>query len=242
MRNHLNFSMGVAIWGSMFALSTGAASAQTVPWQTAAKWHRALDRAVPWKKAVPGTLMLDEEGLEFRSAKLNRRWVYVNVHTFDVSQHELTLLTYESRHWHEPGERPFRFTLTDVMPPEIAAQFTERIGKPVRNRAPIPSAAAVAQIPAHHRMWAGGSSGTLRLKDDGIDYVTENGRDGRSWRWADIQTLANPNPYEFRVTAYREIVEFDLKQPLSRGLFERMWDRLYATDLNLSAAGQEVHH
>jgi hypothetical protein len=66
----------------------------------------------------------------------------------------------------------------------------------------------------------------LRLRDDGIDYLTE-GRDSRNWRWADIQTIANPNPYELRVTAYREIVEFDLKQPLSRSLFERIWDQLY---------------
>jgi hypothetical protein len=83
-------------------------------------------------------------------------------------------------------------------------------------------------------MFIGGSSGTLRFRDDGIDYVTENGRDGRSWRWADIQTLGNPNPYEFRVTGYREIVEFDLKQPMPRDLFERVWDRFYGKGLNLS--------
>ena len=62
------------------------------------------------------------------------------------------------------------------------------------------------------------------MREDGIDYVAADGRDGRSWRWSDIQTLANPNPWEFRVTAYREIVEFDLKRPLSRELFDRLWD------------------
>jgi hypothetical protein len=90
-------------------------------------------------------------------------------------------------------------------------------------------------------MWSGGSNGTLRLKDSGIDYVTENGRDSRAWRWADIQTLANPNPYELRVTGFREIVEFDLKQPLSRELFERMWDYLYAAGLNLGSATGGEH-
>ena len=228
MRSNLK----LAISGFVLALSAGAASASpadAIPWQTAGKWHRSL------KKAVPGTLLLDQDGIEFRSAKLNRRWAYVDIHSFKVSLHELTLLTYENRRWHEPGERPFRLTLTDNMPPEIAAQFTERVAKPVLNGAPIPSTAAIAEIPAHHRLWTGGSNGTLRLKDDGIDYVTESGRDSRSWRWADIQTLANPNPSEFRVTAFREIVEFDLKRPLSRDIFERMWDRLYATGLNLSS-------
>ena len=106
--------------------------------------------------------------------------------------------------------------------------------------AQVPDASAVAEIPAHHRKWSGGSNGTLRLKDDGIDYLTENDRDNRSWRWDDIQTIASPYPHELRVTGFREIVEFDLKRPLSRDLFERMWDRLYAAGLNLSAAREEV--
>jgi hypothetical protein len=124
---------------------------------------------------------------------------------------------------------------------EIAAEFTERVGKPVRNGIPSPNVAVLSEIPAHHRMRFGGSNGALRLKDTGIDYVTENGRDSRTWRWADIQTIANPNPYELRVTAYRETVEFDLKRPLARVVFEQMWDRLYAADLNLSTAGGEAH-
>ena len=124
---------------------------------------------------------------------------------------------------------------------EIAARLTERVGKPVRNGLPLQSVAVLSEIPAHRRMWSGGSNGTLRLKDTGIDYVTANGRDSRTWRWADIQTIANPNPYEFRVTGYRETVEFDLKQPLARVVFEQMWDRLYAADLNLSVDKGEAH-
>lgn len=207
-------------------------------WETAARWHRTL------KKSVPGTLVLNPDGVEFRSAKFNRRWKYADIHTFDLSPHELTLWTYQNRPWHEPGERPFRFTLSETMPPQLAAQFTARVGKPVRNGAPLPGGAALAEIAAHHRVWSGGSNGTLRLKEDGIDYVDENGRDSRSWRWSDIQTIANPNPYEFRITGFREIAEFDLKQPLTRPVFEQMWDRLYTAGLNVSSdrrlAGQEM--
>jgi hypothetical protein len=196
------------------------------------------------KKSEPGTLTLDRDGVEFRSAKFRQRWKYIEIHTFDLSQRELTLLTYQNRDWHEPGERPFRFTLGEALPPEIAAQFTERVGKPVRNGIPAAKTAALVEIPAHHRVWSGGSSGTLRLKDDGIDYVTEDGHDSRSWRWADIQTIANPDPYEFRLMGYREIVDFDLKQPLPRAVFDQIWDRLYAAGLNLSASHpthQEAH-
>ncbi len=212
--------------------------AQTQGWQTSAKWRRTL------KKSEPGILVFDAEGVEFRSPKWNRRWQYVDIHTFDLSQRQLKLLTYENRPWREPGERPFRFTLSEPMPPEVAAQLADRVGKPVRNGVPPARAAAIQEIPAHHRVWSGGSNGTLRLKEDGIDYITKNGRDSHSWRWSDIQTLANPNPYEFRITAFREIAEFDLKQPLPRDVFDKLWDLLYARDLNLTARQaphQEVH-
>ena len=131
------------------------------------------------------------------------------------------------------------------MPPRIAAELAKQVGKPVRNDEPVTTAAAIAEIPAHRRVWSGGNNGRLRIKEDGIDYVSESGRDSRSWRWSDIQTLANPNPYEFRVTGFREVAEFDLKQPLARDVFEKLWDRLYAGGLNLSpgheASHQEIH-
>jgi hypothetical protein len=206
----------------------GAARRQNPPhWQTIAQWHR------PLVKPVPGTLVIDGDGIEFRSAKLSQRWAFAEIHTFDLASQELTLWTYQRRHWHEPGERPFHFTFTEAMPSEIVAHLSERVEKPVRNGVPLPSAQVLSEIPAHHRTWWGGGNGTLRLRDDGIDYVAES-RDSRTWRWADIQTIANPNPYELRVTAYREVIEFDLKQPLPRALFERLWDKLYAVDLNLS--------
>jgi len=212
-----------------------ASPAQSGQWQTPALWHRLL------KKAVPGTLVLDDDGLEFRSAKFNQRWAYVDLHSFDLSAKELTLTSYQNRPWHEPGELSFHFTWIEAMPPEIAAQFTELVGKPVRNSIPLPSVAVLAEIPAHRRIWSGGSNGTLRLKDSGIDYVTKDGRDSRTWRWVDIRTIANPNPYELRVTAYRETVEFDLKQPLARVVFEQVWDRLYTADLNLTADELGAH-
>jgi hypothetical protein len=233
MRRDLSIRTFSAMCGIVAAVLIPA-SAQTQAWQTSAKWHRTF------KKAERGTLTLDADGVEFRSPKFNRRWKYLDIHTFDLSQRELTLLTYENRPWHEPGERPFRFTLTEPMPPKVAAEFANRVGKPVRNGAPIASTAAIQEIPAHHRAWLGGSNGLLRLKEDGIVYVTESGLDSRSWSWSDIQTLASPNPYEFRVTAFREIAEFDLKQPLRRDVFEKLWDRLYAAGLNVSSAHGEI--
>ena len=237
MRSKITFLAAAVLQGLLSVAMSAEAPAATQPqhWQTPAQWHRLL------KKAVRGTLLLDDEGVEFRSAKSSQRWAYVEIYSFNLSAKELTLTGYQNRPWHEPGEVTFHFTWSEPMPAEIAALFADRVQKPVRNGIPFPSVAAVSEIPAHHRMWSGGSNGTLRLKDSGIDYVTENGRDSRTWPWTDIQTIANPNPYEFRVAGFREVVEFDLKQPMPRHLFELMWDHLYSADLDLSAAGGGEH-
>jgi hypothetical protein len=214
------------------ALRNEPAFAQSPPaiqWQSPAQLRQLL------KKAINGTLLFDNDGIEFRSPEFSRRWPYAEIKSFDLTgSRELVVTDYENRHWHEPGERRFRFTLSQPMPSDIAAGFTARVGRPVINGDPNPGAAVIAEIPAHRRERFGGSNGTLRLRADGIDYVGAHGRDSRSWRWSDIQTLGNPDPWELRVTAYREIVEFDLKRPLTHDLFDRLWDNLYAQDLNVA--------
>lgn len=207
---------------AIFTLMSGATC---VAWSTPVQWHRLL------KKPVQGNLLFDDAAVEFQSRKFSHRWLYGEIKTFDLSGgRELIITDYENRHWHEPGERQFRFSLSQPVPPALAADIARRVGRPVINGDPDPGAAVIAELPAHRRERFGGSNGKLRFREGGIDYVTADGRNGRSWRWSDIQTLANPDPWEFRVTGYREIVEFDLKQPLSRDLFDKLWERLYAKD------------
>src|SRR5258707_7435741 len=100
MRRSLIISAVVTIFG--VAAIPIPSSAQAQQWERPAKWHRTLKKAEPW------TLVLDGDGVEFRSAKFSQRWKFIEIHTFDLSQRELTLLTYQNRRWHEPGERPFR--------------------------------------------------------------------------------------------------------------------------------------
>lgn len=198
-------------------------------WESPAHWHRTL------RRAIPGTLAIDSEGVEFRSKEFSHKWPFLEIHTFDVSDRDLTLTTYENRPWHEPGEKRFHFTLEQNIPAAVASALAVRVDRPVRNDAPDKTAPAIAEIPARHKERFGGSNGLLRFRESGIDYVTPSGRDSRSWRWSDIQTVASPNRYTLRVTAYREIAEFELKRPLTRALFDRLWDKLYAAGLNISA-------
>jgi len=219
MRNQV--AVCAAVLAATLARGLLTAQVTTPQWDSAARWHRTLE------KSVRGTLFIDDGGVEFRSAKLKERWAWLDVYSFDLSGREFTLISYQNRPLREPGDRRFRFTLAEPMPPAVASEITLRVGRPVRNGDPQPNASATAEIPAHRRAFCGGSNGIIRFTSDGIDYVTKDGRDSRSWRWDDIETIANPNSWELRVGGFREIAEFDLKQPMPRALYERIWDHLY---------------
>ena len=204
-----------------------ATLATTLDWESQARLHHGLE-------GRPGTLTLSKDGLVFHPTKGSTlQWPFLEIQTFDLlSPRRLVITGYENRSWHEHGERTYRFDLSVAMPPDIAAELARSVAKPVRNADPNPTATSFATIPARHRTLAGGTNGTLHFGPDGIDYLTTNGKDGRSWRWSDIQTLANPDPFHLRVNGYRETFDFELKQPMSRELFDRLWGEIYARDLN----------
>ena len=212
------------------AIHRRESSSRAAPnWESTARLHRTL------KKVVAGSLAIDSEGVEFRSKAFSHKWPFQEIHTFDLSNRDLTLTIYENRHWHEPGERRFHFTLQQDVPAAIAAALTRRVERPVRNGVPDENTAAIFEIPARHSTRFGGSNGILRFRESGIDYVTPDGCDSHSWRWSDIQTIGNPDPYTLRVTAYRDIAGFELKRRLTRTRFDQLWDKLYAAGLNISA-------
>ena len=195
------------------------------PWQSQARLQHLITK-------TRGTLGIDDHGVEFRPNKGSpQRWSYADIQSFHLSAHRLDLETYQNRSWHAPGDREFHFGLANAMPPGVASAFARRVQKPVENGRPDPSASGFASLPARHRTFGGGTNGVLHFRDEGIDYVTTKERGSRSWRWSDIQTIANSDPYHFRVQGYRETFEFELKQPMSRKLFDRLWDEVYGRGL-----------
>jgi hypothetical protein len=176
--------------------------------------------------------VINDQGVEFIPKKgSSLRWSYVEIQSFHLSAHQLAIETYQNRSWRLHGDREFHFRLTNAVPPAVAEEFARRVQKPVENGRPDPDASGFASLPARHRTFGGGTNGVLHFRDEGIDYVTTGGRGSRSWRWSDIETIAHPDPYHFRVQGYRETFEFELKQPLSRKLFDRLWDEVYGRGL-----------
>lgn len=195
------------------------------PWQSPARLRHLIFK-------TSGTLEINDRGVEFRPKKGGPlHWPYAEIQSFRLEAIRLDLETYQNRGWHRSGDREFHFGLKNPVPPSVAEAFARRVQKPVENGRPDPGASGFASLPARHRIFGGGTNGMLRFRDGGIDYVTSGARGSRSWRWVDIETIANPDPYHFRVQGYRETFEFELKEPMSRKLFDRLWDAVYSRDL-----------
>lgn len=198
-------------------------------WQSPARLHRRF-------RSLAGTLYVSSEGIEFRSSQGQTfRWPFLQIKTLRLAAHRLIVTTYENRGWRLPGDRSYSFDLRQPMPPSIAAKLAELVKKPVINANPDSGNKSFATIAARHQTLTGGTNGDLHFSKEGITYITAEEKGGRSWRWADIQTLAHPDPYHFTVDGYRESFEFELKQPMSQALFDRLWDLVYGRGLQLGA-------
>lgn len=216
---------------------TSTAPTRVRQWQTAARLRFGL------KRSRSGTLLIDAAGVEFSTPGTPpSRWPFQEIESVDISAHRLVLTTYENRPHHEPGNRRYRFELHAELPPQLAEEIVRRLGKPSRDADPDRTAGSFAAIPAKHARAFGGSNGELRFGAGGIDFITAVAGDARAWRWADIQTIANPDPYHFRVAGYLETYEFELKRPMSSRLFDRLWTYVYGQGLNLPKDEGEVGH
>ncbi len=236
------FALVISVVISWLSIASGAAqqpvetkpgeqTANAARWETPARKHRTLSSA-----KVRGTLTIDDKGVEFQVKEgRDDRWTFAEIHTAFIAPHRLVLETYMNRSLHRPGEQRYEFDLTEAVPAPVAAALAAGIARPLQNAVPDPAEPATASIPVRHRTLTGGTNGILRFRHEGIDYVTASRDDSRSWRWADLQTISDPDPYHLFLFGYRATYTFDLKAPVSRDLLNRAMDEIYAHNGSLAA-------
>jgi hypothetical protein len=204
-----------------------AAQSQTPPhpptWESPARLRHGLIGG------TSGTLRADSEGVEFVPLKgASLRWTFAEIKDLDLERHRIVLIGYDNRRWNLPGTRRFELEIRGELPPTVAASLAEEIGKPARNRMPDPQAPAIAVIGARRSKGFRGNNGLLRIRQLGIDYVTAQPGQSRSWSWRDLQTLSRPDPYHLLVFGYRDSYAFDLKGTLSREVFNQLSDEIWS--------------
>lgn len=177
---------------------------------------------------TPGTLRTDSQGVEFVPMKgASMHWEFTQIKDIDLQKHRVVLVGYDNREWHLPGTRRFDLEFKKEITPAVAASLTEKMCRPARNRVPDPDAPAIMVIDVRRSEHFGGSNGLLRIRQQGIDYVTAQPGQSRSWRWTDLQTLSNPDPYHLFVFGYLDSYAFDLKETLSRQVFNHISDEIW---------------
>lgn len=226
---------GVWVWLHSSATGLAQAHSETDSQQSFVTWESAA-RLRHFAGKNKGDLSINGNGIEFRQAKAEPMKIpYVEVQTFEIEPHSLTIKTYRNRKM-GLGVAQYKFDLVQSVPPSVAAELASRVRKPSQNSVPDPDTQAV-RVAAHHRTVRGGTNGVLRFHEGGIDYVSSDSGDSRSWRWADLQTLAAPDPYHLLLFGYRDTYTFDLKEMLPQSLYYRS---IQAIDThNYAAYGQE---
>ncbi len=202
--------------------SQAGAEQRFMPWQSPAKLHRIVG-------SEKGDVRISDDGVEFQPRKGHSlKWRLLDIQTFTLLPRSLDIKTYQNRKKHLPGMQRYRLKLDLAVPPAVASELAREVGRPSQNEVPDPAAPCIVTIPAHHRTLTGGTNGVLRFRDGGIDYVTSIASDSRSWRWADLQTVSEADPYHLFVFGYRDSYTFDLKAMLSRALFNHVSDEIWA--------------
>jgi hypothetical protein len=191
---------------------------------------------------TPGTLRADSRGIEFVPLKAaSTRWTFMEIKALELQKRRVVLIGYDNRKWHLPGTQRFDLELQNEITPAVAASLTAEMARPVRNMLPDPDAPANTVIAVRRSGHFGGSNGFLRIRRQGIDYVTAQPGQSRSWRWMDLQTLSNPDPYHLFVFGYRDTYAFDLKETLSRELFNHVSDEIWIHNES-ELRGSTVNH
>ena len=175
-----------------------------------------------------GILRTDSKGIEFvPMAGTSTHWGFTEIKDLDLQKDRMVVVGYDNRKWDIPGTRRFELEFKKEITPAVAASLTEKIERPIRNRIPDPDAPTITVIAVRRSGHFGGSNGLLRIRLQGLDYVTTQPGQSRSWRWLDLQTLSYPDPYHLFVFGYRDSYAFDLKEPLSRKVFNHLSDEIW---------------
>jgi hypothetical protein len=194
--------------------------------------------------ACRGQLIIGNESLRYdtEDARHAREWTYPDVRSFEiVSPDEIRIHTYESAGVLKLGrDRTFTFRVQDAeLDKEVYRFLQAHSPRPVRTRVVFDLGASgttesfatagplLQELPARHDHLWGGCQGTLTITEEQITYTTQNPRDSRIWRLADVESFASTGDFDLRISTEKETFHFDLKVPLNSETYTHIWERVY---------------
>ena len=185
----------------------------------------------------PGDLHIDAQGIRFRSVdgKTNVAIALKDLREANVADpRALRFETYEVRKWMPMERMEYTFRAPpDTLVEELAQFLAARVHRPVVGHYPE---GAQFRVAAYHRRSLRGTSGTLEIGVDSIQFVSDKPADSRTWLYRDIETIGRPDSFRFRVTTSRETYVLELRDDLPEAAFQFAWSKVY--DVERSSRGR----
>lgn len=182
------------------------------------------------RRGEPGRMTISEAGVAYEStdSKTSLHLSFTNIWEADLSQpSRISIQTYDRDALALAHRTTYRFRLREAADQQVLARFfAEHLERLVIGQYPI-SRSAVSDIPAYHRHVFGGNHGIIRISAEGIEFISNQSSDSRTWLYRDIETIGSADPFHFRITSSTETYTFDLKRRLPQQVYDLAWQRVY---------------
>ena len=170
-----------------------------------------------------GAMTVDENGVRFTGAKRHVwSWKYDDIQQLRLAPESIYILTYKDSKLRLGEDREYNFTgkipaeelyalLKDRMDQRFVAAVGQTIGLPTWS------------LPVKHLRPIVGSEGTLQFTAEAIVYSTPTKTESRTWRYADIESIASSGPFQLTITTLEKGFNFQLKQPITEARYNQLW-------------------
>ena len=177
-----------------------------------------------------GAMTVDENGVRFTGAKKHTwSWKYEDIQQLRLSPERIYILTYKDSKLRLGEDRAYSFTgnipaeeLYALLKDRMDQRFVAAVGQPER-----PATGALGlptwSVPAKHLRPIVGSEGTLQFGADAVMYSTPTRDESRTWRYADIESIASSGPFQLTITTSEKGFNFQLKQPITEARYNQLW-------------------
>lgn len=198
-----------------------------LPAQAAQQFQLAVTRERISRRGEPGTMTISEAGIAYKSLnnKTSLRLPLTDIWEADLSHpSRISIQTYDRDAL--THRTTYQFRLPEATDQQVLARFfAEHLERPVIGQYSF-SSLPVSEIPAYHRHVLGGVHGTIRISAEGIEFISDQSSDARTWLYRDIDTVGSADPFHFRITSFVETYTFDLKKRLPQRVYDLAWQNV----------------
>jgi hypothetical protein len=214
----LALAAGVALWAA------GPARAETFTYRV--KHSHTVGHC-------QGVLVVGENDIRYQADTRtdSRIWTYLDIKKVESpSVRKLAIYTHESQTMQLGREKVFDFEFIEgEVTDELYNFIVNRLARPQSPPPPSTPPGGRWELAAKHLHTFSGCEGTLKVTDTYIEYVTDNVKDTRVWKYLDIKRLDSPSSYLLSIYTYEDttwqfgrdrVFRFELKEPIEPQVYE----------------------